>query len=101
MGSGSSSISQSEIANSSFIQAQSNAQSGARARQLHNLFDTAAHEEKEIALRSIPLFENIEQKSAILMASILASQKFRADHCNQGKLFRQHNCAEIWSFGCY
>lgn len=49
-----------------------------RARQSHMLKEEAILEEKEIATRSIPLFENVEQKSAILIASILTLEHIRS-----------------------
>ncbi len=78
MGSGSSSVPQSNRSKISDIDPQHPLSTATRARHLHKIDEAASLEEKETALRSIPLFENIEQKSAILMTSILSLQKIRS-----------------------
>jgi CRP-like cAMP-binding protein len=78
MGSGSSSIRQSDPSKASGSVVEPSLSTASRARQLHKNEEVLALEEKEIAIRSIPLFENIEQKSATLIASILILQKVRS-----------------------
>ena len=78
MGSGSSSVPQSDTSKGSGSGLQSSQSMAHRAKQLQKMNEDSTTEEKEIAIRSIPFFESIEQKSAVLMTSILSLQKFRS-----------------------
>jgi CRP-like cAMP-binding protein len=78
MGSGSSSVQQSNSLKGSSINLRPPLSAASQARHLHKTDEAANVEEKEIAIRSISLFENIEQKSAILITSILTLEKFRS-----------------------
>ena len=78
MGSGSSSVHQPNLSKSSGIEHQPQLSAANQARQSHKSDEAAHLEEKEIATRSIKLFENVEQKSAILITSILTLENFRS-----------------------
>jgi CRP-like cAMP-binding protein len=78
MGSGSSSVPQDDLFKSSKMVLQPPVSEATRARQSHKSKEEAVLEEQEIATRSIRLFENVEQKSAILIASILTLENIRS-----------------------
>jgi CRP-like cAMP-binding protein len=78
MGSGSSSVRQNDIIKGSEMELHPSLSEATLARKSHMSKEAAVLEEQEIATRSIPLFENVEQKSAILIASILKLEIIRS-----------------------
>jgi CRP-like cAMP-binding protein len=80
MGSGSSSVPQSQLvkdSNAAHLALQSPMASENRVESLRRQSDAALHEAK-MALRSSSLFENMDEKAANLVAPIIALQKIRA-----------------------